>query len=928
MIKTGTYAALIKGVSQQTPQEREDGQLSVQTNMLSDIVNGLRRRSGTKVQAVLDVTPDSYFNVLQLNGEYYIQAVEKDGTLNVYRLKDGVIVHTSNIPYLVHTNKASIRSTITRNQCFLLNTEKIPTKVTVSASTIPPKDSVENNTFAWVYYTAGTYNVSNSVNTRDTVSIRTVGIPNIDLTWLYFGNNVTVAPKERAKIIYDQAVASTLFNTHYNISVSGDTLSIWGKNPTTAKVVVTATNTRGDAVTYSDNTTVFNRANVPSTLDAAYTGYFVLLNTVPQSTIIYDGTRKVWRTPNEDITDTNPMKYGWVRIMTGAFSKQYSITIAQGTNPVLTFSVTTHASTATGATAEHVATELETQMNDSAQFNSYYSVLREGAILVITADSAANQVVVTNTGGDTYITSSNASNTTNRNLLPPLLPNALDGYIMSVGSGDNLAYYRYNFSTRNWSEVGVFEPRYTIQNTPVFWYFDYGLEAAIVDTLDIQGRNAGNETNNPLPKFLDYGITGISSYQSRLVLLSGSDVYLSKSSDPSVFMRTTVTELLDSDPVEVSATSLSNAQFEYAVPYNKDLIVIAQNQQAVIPNSSTVLTPKTAAIYPTTNTDISLACQPTVIARSLYYVYQRDLDYYQVGEFQHSPYTDSQYTTQSTTDHLPLYAASVCNCMSGSTASNVACFTSDTEEVLINQFYWRGDERPLMSYHKWILPRNVVLNAQVSSSMLFLVADGTKTVVINTDIQLNQLQTKPIPYLDLYQYVTITDGVGVKPTYLPDGDLVAVIYDNVNNRHSEVAYSIEGDQVLCKYNGVIAIGLRYMSEFTLTPPYLRDGNGNVVAGSKTTLQSLNFTTRGTGKFSYSAVDAYGGIEDSETSGATWSEVDLGYTWIGSVSNNIVTCRSKLNSTRVTLRTDSTTDLNITMAEYNLRIPDREVKRRR
>ena len=929
MFKTGTYKALIKGVSQQTPQEREDGQLSTQVNMLSDIVNGLRRRGGLKLQAVLDTPPDSFFNVLQLSGEYYVQSVSKDGTLRIFRLNTGEVVHTSNIPYLVNESKASIRSTITRNQCFLLNTDKVPTKVTVAASTIPTKGSVENNTFAWVHYTAGTYNVSNTVNTRDTVSIRTVGIPDIDLTWLYFGNNLTITPKERAGIIYDQAVASTLFNTHYNISVSGDTLSIWGKNPTTAKVVVTATNTRGDAVTYSGSTTVFDRAKVPSTLDTAYTGYFVLLNTVPQSTIIYDGTRKVWRTPNEDITDTNPKKYGWVRIMTGAFSKQYSITIAQGTNPVLTFSVTTHASTAANATAEYVATELKTQMNNSVQFNSYYSVLQEGAVLVITADSADNQVVVTNTGGDTYITSSNASNTTNRNLLPPLLPNALDGYIMSVGSEDNLAYYRYNFSTRNWSEVGAFEPRYTIQNTPVFWYFDYGLEAAIVDTLDIQGRNAGNETNNPLPKFLDYGITGISAYQSRLVLLSGSYVYLSKSSDPSVFMRTTVTELLDSDPMEVSATSLSNAQFEYAVPFNKDLVLVAQNQQAVIPNNSTVLTPKTVAIYPTTTTEISLACQPSVIARSLYYVYQRTLDFYQVGEFLPSPYTDSQYTTQSTTDHLPLYAEGVCTSMSGSTASNIACFSSDSPDVLINQYYWAGDERPLMCYHKWVLPRNVMYNTQVGSTTVFLVADGDKTLVVSTDIQLNQLGTKPVPFLDLYQYVEIdSTGVGTKPTYLPEGDLVAVIYDSLNQRHSEVAFTVEGDTILCKYTGTIAIGLRYHSEFTITPPFLRDANGNVVAGSKTTIHSLNFTLRSTGKYKYTVLDTYGYVVDTDSSGVMWSEVDLGYTWIGSVVNSVVPCRTRLNSTEVILSTQSTTDLNVTTVEFSLRVPDRDIKRRR
>ena len=508
------------------------------------------------------------------------------------------------------------------------------------------------------------------------------------------------------------------------------------------------------------------------------------------------------------------------------------------------------------------------------------------------------------------------------------MSSALDGYIQSVGTGDNLAYYKYDHETRNWTEVGEFEGAYSIQNAPVFWYYNYNENLAVVEALNIQGRAAGNDTNNPVPKFLDYGLTGIGAYQSRLVLLSGAYVYLSKSTDPTVFMRTTVTELLDTDPIEVSATSLSNAQFEYAVPFNKDLILVAQNQQAVIPNNSTVLTPKTAAIYPTTTTDISLACEPTVIARSLYYVYQRTLEYYQVGEFLPSPYTDSQYTTQSTTDHLPLYAEGVCTSMSGSTASNIACFSSDSPEVLVNQYYWAGDERPLMCYHKWELPRNVMYNTQVGSSTVLLVGDGVKTIVLSTDIQLNQLGNKPIPYLDMYQYVTITDGVGVTPQYLPEGNLVAVIYDSLNQRHSEVAFSVLEEVITCKYNGVIAIGLRYDSEFTITPPFLRDANGNVVAGSKTTIHSLNFTLRSTGKFRFIVRDVYGYVANTNTSGVMWSEVDLGYTWVGSVNNSVIPCRTRLNSTEVVLSTDSTTDLNTTSVEYNLRVPDRDIKRRR
>lgn len=923
MFKTGTYKALIKGVSQQTPQEREDGQLSTQVNMVSDIVNGLRRRAGFRMQAALDVNPNSFFNVTQLAGEYYVQAVQSDGTLSIYRLNTGELVHTSNMPYLAHTNKTSIRTAITRNQCFILNTEKVPTTALVPTST-NPVIPIDSKNVGWVYFISG---LVPSVSSRSvTVTHPTVG------TRVYTTTRLTSTESyvTTCDSIFAQMIADTTLTTHMNVVKTGTVISVTVKVASATQVVVTYSQTGASSIVFSYSGTthvVTKRSDLPPTLPSTFDKYLVGVG--GGISYIYDAVRNVWSLYDETPDEINPKKAGWVKVLTGAFSKQYSVSISQDGNPLLTFSVTTHASTAAGATSEYIATDLENQMAASPTFNTYYSVVREGTMLAIISKSEAYQLVVTATGGDTYIIASNASNTQNKASLPAALPKVLDGYIQSVGTGGNLAYFKYSYDLHNWEEVGVFEPRYTIQNTPVYWYFDYGTDQAVVESLDIQGRTAGDDSNNPLPKFLDYGITGIGAYQSRLVLLSGAYVYLSKSTDPTVFMRSTVTELLDTDAIEISATSLSNAQFEYAVPFNKDLVLVAQNQQAVIPNNSTVLTPKTAAIYPTTTTEISLACQPSVIARSLYYVYQRTLDFYQVGEFLPSPYTDSQYTTQSTTDHLPLYAEGVCTSMSGSTASNIACFSSDSPDVLINQYYWAGDERPLMCYHKWVLPRDVMYNTQVGSTTVFLVADGDKTLVVSTDIQLNQLGTKPVPFLDLYQYVEIdSTGVGIKPEYLPEGDLVAVIYDSLNQRHSEVAFTVDGDTILCKYTGTIAIGLRYPSEFTITPPFLRDANGNVVAGSKTTIHSLNFTLRSTGKYKYTVLDTYGHVADTDSSGVMWSEVDLGYTWIGSVVNSVVPCRTRLNSTEVILSTQSTTDLNVTTVEFSLRVPDRDIKRRR
>jgi len=54
MKASGAYGNLVQGVSQQTPQERRDGQVTDMVNMLPDPVNGLSRRHGSKFVAEWD----------------------------------------------------------------------------------------------------------------------------------------------------------------------------------------------------------------------------------------------------------------------------------------------------------------------------------------------------------------------------------------------------------------------------------------------------------------------------------------------------------------------------------------------------------------------------------------------------------------------------------------------------------------------------------------------------------------------------------------------------------------------------------------------------------------------------------------------------------------------------------------------------------
>ena len=920
MIYEGTYRSLIQGVSQQTPQERLDGQLGAQVNMLSDPVNGLRRRTGTKLHGRLNVPSGSKFELVQLGGEYYIQCVTPDGRLVITRFSDMQVLHDSQYPYLVHSNKGTIRSTISRNQSFILNTEKVPKKVLNTVSMITPLSTAENSRRAWVIIQGG-LSIKGTHTEYLNVLVPSAGI-NVTVSATYTANgiyrpSVSYTVQERVTRLRNALLANSTITSNFTITVLGTTIALLYNTPNQPVTINHSWSQYTANATAISSSQSFTRAQAPSDLPSTYNGYNFTYGGVQYT---YDAPRKLWLPPSQLTAILNPVGAGWVRILSGAFSKQYTVSITQGSAATLTYSVTTDVSTAAQATPEYVATTLASQMNADTNFTTRFSVDRDGTSLAIIAGSTTDQLVVEVSGGDLYLQSSGASTIRNKDSLPPTLPMQLDGYIQAVGTSNNLVYYQYSHTKRVWTECGAYEDRYTIQNTPMFWYFDYDLGGLIVDTLDIQGRNAGDDNNNPEPAFLGFGITGIGAYQSRLILLSGAYVCMSKSTDPSVFMRTTVEEVLDDDPIEISATSLSNSQFEYAIPFNKDLVLFSNTQQAVVPANSTVMTPKSAVIYPSTQTEVSMAVRPVVAARSLYYAYQRGLDYYQIGEVIPNQYTDSQYNPQNLTDHLPLYATGVCTGMAGSSTNNMVVFTSDTNEVLVNQFVWQGDTRNIMGFHKWVLPRKVLDAAFLQEYNIFFVEDTDgNTLVLTTNTQLNQLGSKPVPFLDIYQYVQTDITDGNKLDYIPEGDLVGVIYDEINSRHMEVAIEVLPDgTVTSLHQGTIAVGLRYTSLFTLTPPYLKDDNGKVLAGVKSTVQSFPLTFKGTGEFKYTVQDFLGTVGEVSTSAATWSEVNLGYTWINSVSTTVIPCRAKLDSLACTIQTDRTTDLNLTSAGFVLR----------
>lgn len=657
-----------------------------------------------------------------------------------------------------------------------------------------------------------------------------------------------------------------------------------------------------------------------------------------KTTVIRDvmylvNTEKVPRLKTDTVTvGRDPDKHGYFSVRGTQFSMKFTLTLDYGTLSKEVYAYTS-ASEAAEATPEYVAQHLVQAAVADTTINSMFTFHRVGnTVAVEVKDKGSTGVLSVESlvsGG--YMYTSGVSRVSSKSELLGALPPALNNYVVAVGNVANSAYYKYNSTSKTWAESAKYAPSMEFIDVP-YWINLEDIDNFEAGFMDISPRLAGDGKNNPTPSFIDYGITGISAYQSRLVLLSGSYVCMSRTNDFTQFMRTTVTELLDDDAIELASASLSSAQFEYAVAYNRDLVLISQEHQAVIPANNTALTPKTAVIYPSTKIDLSLAVQPAIVGRTMYYTYQRGLEYYQVGEFIPNTYTEAQYYAQNLTDHLPLYAQGKCTAMSASTTNNMVVFCSDSTEVLINQFMWRGEERPLMSFHKWVFPRKVMYAQFLREFLVLFMDDGKGGLVVGSlNVQLNQLDDKPVPYTDLYQYVQIQDGTGELPStfstgVIDVGDTVATIYDSRTLRHKDVQYSALGNMITCPYNGQIVLGVPFESTFTLTPPFIKDESGKVVAGTRTTIQQLRMTFKSTGSFNVKVTDTMGTAYDGEGDTAlTWSEADLGYSWVNSIGAVVIPCRTRLSSTECSVTTTGTTDMNLVSTEYVLRMAN---KRRR
>ena len=221
---------------------------------------------------------------------------------------------------------------------------------------------------------------------------------------------------------------------------------------------------------------------------------------------------------------------------------------------------------------------------------------------------------------------------------------------------------------------------------------------------------AGDENSNPPPSFINNTINNMFQFKNRLGFLCQDSVILSESGFGGFdsllnrqsfnFFRTTITTLLDSDPIDVRVASSSVTNLKAAKGFQEDLFLFSANGQFILKGGE-LLTPKTVSINSITTFSFEDQVEPVPLGSYIYFPFTRG-KYTGMREFVVNASNDT-YDALEITEHIPAYIPKDIIDMAGSTAEDVIALLSKEEKssLYLYKYFWSNNQKLLSSWSKF-----------------------------------------------------------------------------------------------------------------------------------------------------------------------------------------------------------------------------------
>ena len=243
-------------------------------------------------------------------------------------------------------------------------------------------------------------------------------------------------------------------------------------------------------------------------------------------------------------------------------------------------------------------------------------------------------------------------------------------------------------------------------------------------------RSVGDDTTNPFPTFIGEKIKDIFLFKNRLGFLAGESIIMSRAGLFFDFFRSTVTDILDDQPIDVQSAHNKVALMHDAVPFSDRLILFSDHSQFSL-SGDPIVTTQSISITATNDYSNLNTASPVPSARSIFFPFSRG-GFSGVNEY--FPTGDGEtFKAIDITAHVPQYISGNILKFAPCTNENVlACMSSGkTDSIYVYNYFTQDNQRVQNAWHRYEFgSAATVIDIQFIQSTLFLVIQrGTEVFI-------------------------------------------------------------------------------------------------------------------------------------------------------------------------------------------------------
>jgi len=574
----------------------------------------------------------------------------------------------------------------------------------------------------------------------------------------------------------------------------------------------------------------------------------------------YDGwgagpTQNIWSyfIPYNAVTRVSPVRRGTVYIRQAVHDCVYGVTVTFADDTIAFGSYSTpEAVDGAGDPVSINTGDIAAGLASSLGAHANLTAVRLGSSVTITADKDIAKVVVTDEFGD-QASRAYSDSVQQFNDLPP---SEVEGRVVrisgSVDTGQDDYFVEYIDGL--WKETVAFGEKTLLDpaSMPITLVYDSVNDTFTFSYTTWPGRNSGDTESNPAPSFIGRTVNDMFLFKGRLCFLADENVIFSEVGNYENFYRSTLTQLLETDPIDVASTASRTSILKHGVAFDETLVLFADSQQFRILSGAS-LTPQNVAIAPTTTFNSSPTCSPISVGSNVFFVEDNSSSRYaSVMEYYRNPNTD-QDSAVAVTASVPKYIPrNILKIASAFNENLVAVLPKDnTGELYINSYYWVGGEKALSSWTTWKIKNAVSIRSiNFFGDILYMAIED-----VDGKIQLVSCNIEEGRYDEGLSYLFHMDfrvpGASLSPTYdggtgkteytLPFGTDVAdaavlVVTETTGDdvegstltedSRTSTSIFVDGDTTAIP----VMFGLTYDFIYDFSPQFVRvnSGNGEVV----------------------------------------------------------------------------------------------------